>query len=235
MTEQVTALDFGWGAAPPQAPPFVAQWSGSLVVPTSGDYLLAVEGGGPQSTLTLTVDDILLLDTGLNLLQQQMPFAQGVHRLELTYRSGDQSGDLRITWQPPGETAQTLAAPFLHSPALPDQGLLGDYYGNDQFMPPVVAANRDPIIGLDPGLPLPYSVIWQGLIAAPRAGEYLIAFVSRFEKTCRSLFRSPFTIQCTSSGPPSRRIGSRSGSSGRRPASSPPWNTCSGSTPVSGR
>ena len=174
QVQAVPALDFAWAAAPPHELPFTAQWRGSLVLPQSGNYTFAVASSGVESTFTLTLDDILLLDSSLALNQQQMTMERGIHRLRLDYRSGNQPGDLRITLQPEGETAQTLAAPLLHSPQLPDQGLLGDYFSNAQFMEPVVAAHRDPIIGLEPGLPLPYSVYWHGLLAAPRAGEYLI-------------------------------------------------------------
>jgi hypothetical protein len=170
----VAAMDFPWSAVPPRNLPFTTEWNGSLVVPESGTYRIAVDSTGPESTFTLLLDDILLLDTSLGMRDQQQVLPQGIHRLKMTYRSGNQPGDLRVRWTTPDGSEQVLAAPSLHSPMLADQGLYGDYYGNDRFEGAAIATHKDPIIGLDPGLPLPYSVRWYGVLAAPRAGEYLI-------------------------------------------------------------
>jgi hypothetical protein len=170
----VAGMDFPWSAVPPRALPFTAEWNGSLVLPESGNYRFAVDSTGPESTFTLLLDDILLLDSSLAMNDQQLDLPQGIHRLKMTYRSGNRPGDLRVYWAPPGGTEQILGAPALHSPTLPDQGLYGDYYGNDRFEGSPITTRKDPIIGLDPDLPLPYSVRWYGMLAAPRSGEYLI-------------------------------------------------------------
>ena len=170
----VAAMNFAWSAAPPRALPFTAEWNGSLVLPESGNYRIAVDSPGPESTFTLLLDDILLLDSSLGMRDQQQALPQGIHRLKMTYRSGNQPGDLRVYWTTPDGAEQILAAPSLHWPTLADQGLYGDYFDNDHFEGTPVATHKDPIIGLDPGLPLPYSVRWHGLLAAPRAGEYLL-------------------------------------------------------------
>ncbi len=170
----VGGMDFPWSAMPPRALPFTVEWNGSLVLPESGNYRFAVDSTGPESTFTLLLDDILLLDSSLAMNDQQLDLPQGIHRLKMTYRSGNRPGDLRVYWTPPGGTQQILGAPALHSPLLADQGLYGDYYDNDRFEGTPVATHRDPIIGLDPGLPQPYSVRWYGMLAAPRSGEYLI-------------------------------------------------------------
>jgi hypothetical protein len=170
----VGALDFAWASAPPRELPFTAEWSGSLVAPESGTYRFAVDSTGPESTFTLLLDDVLVLDSSLGMRDQQQVLAQGLHRLAITYRSGNQPGDLRVRWQTPDGAEQVLQAPALHSPGLPDQGLYGDYYANEYFEGAPAVTHKDPILGLDPGLPLPYSVRWYGLLAAPRAGEYLL-------------------------------------------------------------
>ncbi len=167
-------MDFPWSAVPPRALPFAAEWNGALALPESGNYRFAVASTGPESTFTLLLDDILLLDSSLAMNEQQLELPQGIHRLKMTYRSGNQPGDLRVYWTPPGGAEQILGAPALHSPLLADQGLYGDYYDNDRFEGSPIATHRDPIIGLDPGLPQPYSVRWYGMLAAPRSGEYLI-------------------------------------------------------------
>ncbi len=170
----VSALDFAWSATPPRSLPFTAQWQGSLVVPESGSYRFVVENSGPESTFTLTLDDVLLLDSSLGMREQQQTLAQGIYRFQLEYHSGSRPGDLRVRWQRPDNPEETLGSPFLHSPTLADQGLFGEYYANDRFEGVPVTTHKDPIIGLAPNLPLPYSVRWHGLLAAPRAGEYVV-------------------------------------------------------------
>ena len=127
------ALDFAWRANPPAAAPFVAQVAGSLIVPTSGLYTFAAERGAEPFGLLLTLDDMLVLDTSLNMTSQQMQLAQGVYDLALTYRSDSQPGDLRITWQRPDGVVETIGGAALHWPAPAQQGLVASYYDNARF------------------------------------------------------------------------------------------------------
>jgi hypothetical protein len=170
----VAAMDFAWSAAPPHPLPFLAEWYGSLVVPQAGAYRLAVDSTGPESTFTLLLNDVLLLDSSLGLREQQQVLPRGIHRLHMIYRSGNEPGDLRVSLQPPDDVEQVLGAPLVHSPPLSDQGLYGDYFANERFEGAPAATHKDPVLGLDPGLPRPYSVRWYGLLGAPRAGEYLL-------------------------------------------------------------
>ena len=115
-------MDFPWSAVPPRALPFTAEWNGSLVLPESGNYRFAVDSTGPESTFTLLLDDILLLDSSLAMNDQQLELPQGIHRLKMTYRSGNQPGDLRVYWTTPDGAEQILAAPCA---ALADAGRPG--------------------------------------------------------------------------------------------------------------
>ena len=174
----VKALDFPWGTQPPLPDPFNAQWSGSLLVPVAGVYDFAVESGAPDAAFSLTLDDLLILDTGLGLTQQQSSLAQGIYRMSMSYRGGAQPGDLRVRWQQPDSASEILQGAALHLPALADQGLLGQYYANNRFEGTPAVQRKDVIVGLDPGLAQPTSVRWQGKLAAPRSGEYLISTVA---------------------------------------------------------
>jgi hypothetical protein len=127
------ALDFAWRANPPAPAPFVAQATSALIVPETGVYTIAAERSAPLSGLLLTLDDMLVLDTALNLTSQQLQLVQGVYTLALTYRSGEEPGDLRITWQRPDGAAETIGGAALHWPPPPRQGLVASYYANAQF------------------------------------------------------------------------------------------------------
>jgi hypothetical protein len=170
----VAALDFAWGSNPPRALPFTAEWTGALAVPESGTYRFAVDSSAPESTFSLLLDDLLVLDSSLGMRDQQIELPQGIQRIRMSYRSGNQPGDLRVRWQTPDGAEQVLAAPSLHWPPLADQGLLAEYFAGEGFAGAPLAEHKDPVIGLDPGLDAPYSVRWYGLLAAPRAGEYLL-------------------------------------------------------------
>ncbi|NJN83449.1 MAG: hypothetical protein HC802_14955 [Caldilineaceae bacterium] len=64
---------------------------------------------------------------------------------------------------------------MLRSPALPNMGLLGTYFAGDQLQGPVLTVRKDLLVGADAELPWPYSVRWEGKLAASRAGEYMIS------------------------------------------------------------
>ena len=168
------ALAFAWGADPPVAGPFVAQMQGALVVPESGVYTFAAERGAELSGLLLTLDDMLVLDTSLNMLSQQTTLVQGVYDLALTWRSEAKPGDLRVTWQHPDGAVETIGGTALHWPAPPRQGLVASYYDNDRFAGPPILQRKELVVGADPAPPLPYSVHWRGMLAAARSGETLL-------------------------------------------------------------
>jgi hypothetical protein len=119
---------------------------------------------------------VLVLDTELGLSQFSLPLAQGIYRLALTYRSGSQPADVTILWQPPAAPVPApLPATVLHTPALDDVGLLGDYREGADPNGMTLTQRKDRVLGFDFGLAQPYNVHWQGNLGVARAGEYLLA------------------------------------------------------------
>ena len=167
------ALDITWPSRALAASPFAARVTGSLVAPESGVYTFAATQSA-GANLLLTLDDMLVLDSSLDMLSQSLPLVQGVYDLTLTYRSETQPGNLRITWQRPGGVMETIGGTALHVPALPRQGLVASYYADAQFTGAPVMQRKELVVGADPAPPLPYSVHWRGKLAAPRTGEYLL-------------------------------------------------------------
>ncbi len=183
-------LEFNWRDEPPLPGDFSVLWEGSLQVPASGVYRFSVDlpataaGSGPAFTLQL--DDRLILDSSLGLLEKEEDLAQGFYRLAMRYRTDPRSGaddqqpppNWAVRWQPPGAQPAVIPREALYSPALPDMGLIGVYYGGDDLQGPEITTRKDLVLGAQADLPTPYSVRWQGKLAAPRAGEYLFAAAS---------------------------------------------------------
>jgi hypothetical protein len=170
----IPAPALSWGSYPPLPPPFYAELTASLAIPEAGMYSFAAEAGA--SPVTMKLDALLVLDTELGLSQLAVPLAQGIYRLSLTYRSGGQPADVTILWQPPAAPAPApLPATVLHTPALDDVGLLGDYREGADPNGMTLTQRKDRVLGFDFGLAQPYNVHWQGNLGVARAGEYLLA------------------------------------------------------------
>jgi hypothetical protein len=172
-----TALD--WQAHPPAPPPFTARLAASLSLAQAGAVEFAMEVGG-SAAASMRIDAQLVLDTQLGVSQRSIPLAQGVHTLEIDYRSGDLPGDLALFWRPPGvQERSPLPTNVLHAPALPEAGLLGEYWSGEYWSDDpggmMLTQRLDRILGFDFGLQPPYNVLWQGKLGIARAGEYLLA------------------------------------------------------------
>lgn len=176
-------LTFKWAEEPPLPGDFSVLWEGSLQVPASGTYLFSTDlppvFDDRQSAFTLQLDDRLVLDTSLGLLHKEERLAQGFYRLSMRYRTPS-GADLApenwaVRWQLPGEEPQPIPRAALYSPALPDVGLIATYTGGEDLQGPVLTTRKDIVLGAQADLPAPYSVRWEGKVAAPRAGEYLFA------------------------------------------------------------
>lgn len=172
-----TTTSFDWQSRPPLPPPFTARMSASLSIAEMGMVGFAAEVGD-GATLTMRISDQLVLDSQLGLTQMSVLLAQGVHTLQIEYRSGSAPSDLRLFWQPPGAEMTPLPITALHLPVLAEMGLLGEYRAGADLTGAIVTQRKDRILGFDFGLEQPYNVHWQGKLGISRAGEYLIATLS---------------------------------------------------------
>ncbi|MBP7961085.1 MAG: glycosyltransferase family 39 protein [Caldilineaceae bacterium] len=182
-------LRFDWAQQPPLPRPFSVVWQGSLLVRQHGPHTFRVDAESMAPGVTdgpvfsLEIDGVLLVDTSMGQMEKEVDLASGLYHLVLAYRSGTAEQpptDLVVTWTPPnGETA-TVPRDVLYSVVLPDRGLLGSYYASSDWEQggPLTDRRKDQVIGPDRENPQNYSVIWQGKLAAPMAGSYLLATVS---------------------------------------------------------
>lgn len=179
-TRQEGPLAFGWAGNPPVEGPFHVVWEGTLLVPAAGRYTFSVESApvGAPPVISLQLDNNIVLDTSLGLTEQQIMLPQGYARFVLRYRTEDAPDDWAVRWTlPGGGEAQPVPIPrhALYSPSLPNIGLLGTYYAGTSPEGPALTTRKDLILTGEADLPLPYSVRWEGNVAAARAGEYLFA------------------------------------------------------------
>lgn len=179
-----TTLQFDWQEQATLDTPFTAQWQGTVRIPTSGAYGFGADGIDPAAaTFVLQIDGLPVLDSNQGQLQQNLTLAKGFYRLEMSYRSTHAPravalAPLVVRWQPPNGNWEPIPTALLHPSPLLNMGLLGNYYGNDQWQDPLSDQRKDLLIGPPPDLTPPYSVRWLGKVAAARAGEYLLGTVT---------------------------------------------------------
>jgi sugar lactone lactonase YvrE len=180
--ERSGPLIFDWQDEPPLPAPFSVEWEGSLVAPAAGPYRFAVtlpaSSDPAQPIFNLQLDGRLVLDTSLGLTEQVETLAQGTYHLTMRYRSEEAPGDWSVVWTRPGGEPEPIPRELLYSPPFPNAGLLGTYFAGTRLQGPAITLRKDLVLGAPVDVPMPYSVRWQGKLAAPRAGEYQFALTA---------------------------------------------------------
>ncbi len=175
LTRWDLALQFDWRDGDPLPLPFSVEWQGVLRAARYGPYRLALQAPGWAE---LYLDETLLLQ-GQGELSAEVTLAQGNHALRL--RAVGAEGHFELAWQPPEEGMQTVPAWALYGPPVTNNGLLGKYYPNREWRPPVALARIDSRLNtyfhITP-LPRPYTVEWEGKLFAPQSGRYLFGLES---------------------------------------------------------
>jgi hypothetical protein len=112
--------------------------------------------------------------------RREIGMAQGMHALYLDCRVV-QAGPVRLAWQAPDgrtpnvRTAEPIPADALYRTAWPVNGLVGQFYANDNWEgePALVRIDRQIAYYFHfLPLPRPYTVRWTGRLFTPVAGPY---------------------------------------------------------------
>jgi 4-amino-4-deoxy-L-arabinose transferase-like glycosyltransferase len=175
LTRQEASLSANWTDADPMELPFLAEWRGAVTVPEYGTYRLVLRS---PSESELYLDQALLLE-GEGELSVEVSLAKGNHALRV--RATGAEGHVELAWQPPGGKEQTVPSSNLHVPPVSGHGLLGSYFPNGDWMPPVAFARIDPRLGVYfhiPPLDHPYTVAWEGWISISEPGTYVFGLQS---------------------------------------------------------
>lgn len=148
---------------------FVAEWRGVLYVSHYGphSFRLVTPGAG-----TLEIDGNIILE-GQGEQLTGLPLAQGNHALRV--RADVVPGQVKLMWQPPFQAEELIPQWSLYMPPVSNHGLLGNYYGNENWQGRPVLQRIDPFLDLYfhiTPLQRPYSVEWTGSLIAPQSGLY---------------------------------------------------------------
>ncbi len=167
-TVRSSTVDVTWPDDAPLDLPFVSEWRGVLYAPEYGQYTLSVEA---PDHVELTLDGET--QEGVGHVSLTTPLAIGNHDLKL-HVSG-RTGQVRLSWQPPGGEEETVPTWALYSFPISRYGLLGKYYSNPDWQGTPEMERIDPVLDvyfhLTP-LPRPYSVEWTGTLNVPESGVY---------------------------------------------------------------
>lgn len=172
ITARVPLLDSDWAAQPPLSASYSAEFEGVLRITSFGPHDFHLVAPGPAELL---LDEQTIL-SGAGELTATLTPALGNHTVRL--RAVGAPGPLRLLWAPPGEVETLLPSNVLFTAPVNANGLLGNYYANDAWEPPVALAEVTPqlaIVYYRPPVPRPFTVEWTGRIAIPVAGNYLFA------------------------------------------------------------
>lgn len=166
-------LDFDWTEETPVPLPFRVQWTGVLLAPEYGRYVLSLDAPGPAEVI---LDGESLLQ-GDGELSRVVVLAQGCHDIEV-HCEVSTGGPLCLRWRPPG-TAELTVVPadaLFHAPVSAN-GLLGRFYPNDNWSGRPVFTRIDAQIAYYfhfLPMPRPYTVEWAGQLDVPEAGNYIL-------------------------------------------------------------
>lgn len=180
--------------------PFTLQWTGALRVAIPGTYRITLDQAEwrtamPASesaglpTLSMQLDNRLILDTLLGVEDQELFLAKGFYQLTLLYRQPIPSESeavasvapqaFAIGWQRPDGQTELIPRNVLYNLSLPNVGLLGEYVREGGAAADTsVDIRKDLVVGLVASRAEPYRVQWRGQVAAIRPGEYLFAGLS---------------------------------------------------------
>jgi hypothetical protein len=164
-------LDLAWGQDPPCPYPFRVTWTGGLLAPEYGAYVLQIQ---TPAQCALELDEQTVF-RGTGSQERQVTMAQGVHALHVECRVVE-PGDLRLLWRTPSDrTPHPVPRNALYRASWPVRGLVGRFYPSDDWSgdPAIVRIDRQVAYYFHfLPLPRPYTVEWLGRLVAPLTGTY---------------------------------------------------------------
>ena len=163
---RVPWIDLDWGEG--IAPPYAAEWRGTLYVPKFGSYRLILEG---SSEAQLYLDGSPILEAPGEAL---LPLALGSHTLLVKEEVSEASGRTRVLWEPPQGQPSVIGQENLYIQGQA-HGLLGSYLppgfpsasGSFQQIDPMIFffIHHRPFSG-------EFSIRWEGELEIRREGKY---------------------------------------------------------------
>ena len=190
VTRLDSQVNYDWGYSTPDpligSDYFVAQWSGLIQAPVTGQYTLFTnsdDGVRLYFEDQLVVDD--LRERGWEEKSATVQMEAGkYYRIRLQYLENNSGAGARLSWLPPGGSKQIIPEANLFSlnnsaSAGSGTGLRGIYYDNRDFTGTTIGrtdsrvafdwggGTPDPLLGSDD-----FSVRWEGLVEAQYTEKY---------------------------------------------------------------
>src|SRR4029078_2370624 len=106
--------------------------------------------------------------SGTGELNGGLRLAQGNHSFRV--RAVGAPGAFTLAWRPPAREPELISPLALYVPPVTGNGLLGNYYPNNDWRAPAALARIDPQLDFYfhiPPLNRPYTVEWTGKIVIP--------------------------------------------------------------------
>lgn len=175
MMRQDASLLFDWRTEAPLAVPFSVEWEGVLHVDTYGEHRFFMQA---PDYVELYIGEEQLLG-GQGDQAAGLVLAKGDHAMRMRAVGG--AGPLSLSWRPPDRDIEAVPSTALYIPPVTNNGLLGSFYANGNWEPPVSFAQIDARFDMYfhvPALPRPYTVEWVGKIAIPQTGTYFFGLES---------------------------------------------------------
>ncbi|MEO1214141.1 MAG: PA14 domain-containing protein [Bacteroidota bacterium] len=200
-TQVDPAVEFSWSEDGTEIPPspetFSIRWEGELISMQTGTYTFFVQA---DEQVRLWIGRDLLIDTWDQGSQEEQSAqlnldAEEKYKVRLEYRHLSGPADIRLAWEGPGLSKETIPRHHLFPTSgdnldLGGRGLLGTYF-NDENLTNETLQRIDPQIAFDwgGGSPDPsilahtFSVRWEGSIEVSTSGTY--TFYTLTDDGCR--------------------------------------------------
>ena len=170
ITRQETNFSFGFIGHAPLQLPYGLEFTGVLNAYSYGGYRFNINSPG---MVELSIDgEPIQLDKGDG-NSEEIILAKGNHAI--TIRTSAADGNFEFFWQPPGEEWSIITANSLYVDPVTNNGLLGQYYANEDWQGTPAFKQVDPWINFyyhNLILPRPYTANWSGKIYIQEDGFY---------------------------------------------------------------
>ncbi|MGE0827635.1 MAG: PA14 domain-containing protein [Candidatus Binatia bacterium] len=175
-TSHVDTVQLDWTTAP-VVPPFIAEWEGVMYTAQYDPYRFQLDTAAHG---TLEIDGIpILANQRGGCVEQTLARGNHLFRLHIYAKSGQEQ--VRLTWQPPGQSEHLIPPKAFYRPPVTSHGLLGSYYISPDWQGSPAFQQIDPFLDtyfhLLP-LSRPYAVEWTGQLEAPLTGLYRLGLRS---------------------------------------------------------
>ncbi len=170
IKRQESNFSFSFMDHAPLEMPYGLELKGVLNAYSFGDYRFKINS---PAMVELFIDGEIVRIDNENGISEVINLAKGNHAI--TIRALAAEGSFEFFWQPPGEEWSVITADSLYIDPVTNNGLLGQYYSNEDWQGPPVFVQVDPWINFyfqNLIIPRPYTANWSGEIFVPKDGIY---------------------------------------------------------------